>query len=59
VLQTAAIIFCDRCEAATARFERGWCAYITAANDAETGVTVVCPTCAERNFGEDEAAWSD
>lgn len=58
MLQTAAIIFCDRCEAATARFERGWCAYITSATDAET-VTVVCPTCAERNFGEDEAAWSD
>ena len=59
MLQTGAIIFCDRCEAATARFERGWCAYITAESNAETCVTVVCPACAEQNFGEDEAAWSD
>jgi hypothetical protein len=59
MLQTAAILFCDRCEAATARFERGWFAYITTERGTETAVTVVCPACAERAFGEDEAAWSD
>ncbi len=58
MLQTAAIIYCDRCEAATARFERDWRAYLTPDSDAETHVTVICPACAERNFGEDEAAWS-
>jgi len=59
MLQTAAILFCDRCEAATARFERGWYAYIKDEGGRETSVTVVCPACAERSFGEDEAAWSD
>jgi len=60
MLRTAAILFCDRCETATARFERGWYAYINVDEDGrETSVTVVCPACAERSFGEDEAAWSD
>jgi hypothetical protein len=58
VLQTASIIFCDRCEAGTARFERNWRAYVQPEND-DLHVTVVCPECAERKFGEDEAAWSD
>ena len=59
MLQTASIIFCDCCEAATAGFERNWRAYITPARGIETYVTVVCPDCAERVFGEDEAPWSD
>ncbi len=57
--QTAAIIVCNRCEAAMVRFERGWCASITAERDAETCVTFVCPACAERSFGEGGAARSD
>jgi hypothetical protein len=58
MLQTASIIFCDHCEAGTARFERSWRAYVKPESDT-TRVTIVCPTCAERKFGEDEAAWSD
>ena len=54
MLQTASIIFCDRCEAVTARFERNWRAYAPENDDFR--VTVVCPECAERKFGEDEAA---
>ena len=58
VLQTASIIFCDQCEAGTARFERNWRADVKPESDSKR-VTIVCPTCAERKFGEDEAAWSD
>ncbi len=58
MLQTASIIFCDRCEAGTARFERHWRAYVIPESD-EPRLTIVCPACAERKFGEDEAAWSD
>jgi len=59
MLQTEAIVFCDRCDVSTARFERGWYAYVTAESGEEPSVTVVCPACAERSFGEDEAEWSD
>ena len=59
MLKTAAIIFCDCCEAASASFERYWRAYVTPTRSTETYVTVVCPDCAERVFGEDEAPWSD
>jgi hypothetical protein len=59
MLQIGAIVLCNRCDAATARFERGWFAYITAESDAETCVTVLCPACAGRNIGEGEAARSD
>jgi hypothetical protein len=58
MLKTAAIIFCDCCEEATACFERGWRAYIACDSRLEAYVIVVCPACAERKFGEDEAAWS-
>ena len=57
MLRTTALVFCDRCDAATARFERGWRAYIGA--DEETSVTVVCHACAERDFGEDEVVHTD
>jgi hypothetical protein len=64
VPRTAAIAFCDSCETATARTERGWRAYIATGDDGEQSVTIVCPACAERCFGEDEASpgeakWSD
>jgi hypothetical protein len=59
MLQTASIIFCDCCEAASASFERAWRAYVTPTRGTETYVTVACPDCAERVFGEDEAPWSD
>jgi hypothetical protein len=49
VLKLEAILFCDRCEAASTRSERGWRAYL-----ATEGVAVICPTCAEAFYGEDE-----
>lgn len=62
--RTAAIAFCDSCETATARMERGWRGYIATDDDGDRFVTIVCPACAEQRFGEDEAphdeaAWSD
>jgi hypothetical protein len=58
-MHATAILFCDACEAATTRSERGWRAYLT---DGEAGVAaleVLCPLCAESVGGEDEAAWSE
>lgn len=59
MLGLAAILFCDRCEAATARSERGWRAYLVVGTNSEETITTLCPSCAERHVGEDEAAWSD
>jgi hypothetical protein len=50
VLKLDSILFCDRCEAASARSERGWRAYLAA-----KGVAVICPACAEAFYGEDES----
>jgi hypothetical protein len=57
--QISSIAFCDRCAASTARFERGWRAYIECARNEEAHVVIACPACGEQTFGEDEAAWSD
>jgi hypothetical protein len=54
VLKLETILFCDRCEAASARSERGWRAYL-----ADKGVDVICPTCAEAFYGEDESEADD
>jgi hypothetical protein len=59
MLRVAGIVFCDQCDAPSARTERGWRAYIVADVNDEGTITIVCPACAERRFGEDEAAWSD
>jgi hypothetical protein len=56
MLYLAAIAFCDGCNVATARTERGWRAYITTGKDSEPSVTIICPACSERSFGDDEAA---
>ena len=58
MLGLAYVLFCDRCQAATARAERGWRAYITPERDDEPSVSVLCPTCAEQRVGEDETTWS-
>lgn len=50
VLKLDAILFCDRCEAASARSERGWRAYLAGGR-----VAVICPACAEAFYGEDES----
>jgi RNase P subunit RPR2 len=57
--QLASIAFCDRCDTSTARFERGWRAYIESVRTGEAHVMITCPACGEQTFGEDEAAWSD
>ena len=56
MLYLAAIAFCDGCNVATARTERGWRAYVTTGKDGEPSVTIICPACSERSFGDDEAA---
>jgi hypothetical protein len=58
MLALACILMCDRCEAATARVERGWRAYITPHQEGESAVSILCPACAERRVGEDETTWS-
>jgi hypothetical protein len=40
------------------RSERGWRAYL-AGDDRERSVTVVCPSCTEACFGEDEPGAAD
>ena len=57
--QATEILFCDGCESATARSERGWRAYLETGDDGEVVLEVLCPICAESVVGEDEAAWSD
>ena len=49
--------FCGLCGATTTRFERNWRAYVVVKGDGERSVMVVCPTCGERDCGEDEPAW--
>jgi hypothetical protein len=55
VLKLDSILFCDRCEAASARTERGWRAYLVIGSRGARSLAVVCPTCAEASYGEDEA----
>ena len=59
VLHLTTILFCDCCDASTARSERGWRAWIVPDEDGEPRVTVACPACAERCYGEDEARWAE
>ena len=51
MLGVTSILFCDRCEAATARSERGWRAYLLVGANGEARVATLCPSCAERHFG--------
>ena len=55
------MLFCDGCDAAaTTRSERGWRAYVKAADgDDSPALEVLCPCCAEAAVGEDEAGWAD
>lgn len=55
VLRSITAIFCDRCDAATTRFERNWRAYLVEEGAARPVVVVLCPVCAELLEGEDEA----
>ena len=56
---TTPMLFCDGCDAATTRSERGWRAYVRADGDDSPALEVLCPCCAEAAVGEDEAAWAD
>jgi len=58
MLALACILTCDRCDAATARVERGWRAYFTPHQGDESAVSILCPAYAERRAGEDETPWS-
>jgi hypothetical protein len=56
VLRPSAILHCDRCEALVVGSERGWRGYVQRGADGRAlRVEIVCPGCAERLFGEDEA----
>jgi hypothetical protein len=59
VLREVSILSCDWCDRATAQTERGWRAYASKGDGGETSIAIMCPSCSERLFGEDEAAWSD
>ena len=59
MMQATAILFCDGCETATTRSERGWRAYLREGDGGAEALEVLCPLCAESVVGEDEAAWSD
>jgi hypothetical protein len=50
-------LICIECGASTASPARGWKAYFARdpTEDDELELTVYCPACAEREFGEDEA----
>jgi hypothetical protein len=54
VLKVDGMVFCNQCETASARTERGWRAYLATGANGEPTVAVVCPICAEACFGEDE-----
>jgi hypothetical protein len=43
---------CIECHASCEHFERGWRAYLLPEPD--ESILVLCPICAEREFGEDE-----
>ena len=48
------VLHCECCEAETVQFERGWRAYIDGTGTVQC-IGIVCPACAERVRGEDEA----
>ncbi len=47
-----AALVCVECETSSEFFERGWRAYLL--TEPDEGIVVLCPICAEREFGEDE-----
>jgi hypothetical protein len=56
--RAVAVLECVECDAAVARFERGWRAYLTCEADDEdevvepVEVVVLCPDSSEREFGD-------
>lgn len=56
VLQSISAIFCDRCDAASIRFERHWRAYLVEDSSGRRMAVVLCPACSELVAGEDEAS---
>jgi hypothetical protein len=52
VKNVVAALVCVECETSSEFFERGWRAYLL--TEPDEGIVVLCPICAEREFGEDE-----
>ena len=46
---------CYECPAVTVRFERGWRAFLTDDEFEPEEVAILCPDCAEREFGPPRA----
>jgi hypothetical protein len=44
-------LFCFECPALTNKFEQGWRAFLTDDEFEPAEVAILCPTCAEREFG--------
>jgi hypothetical protein len=44
-------LFCVECMARTHEFERGWCGFLTDDECEPEEVAMLCPACAEREFG--------
>lgn len=44
-------ILCAECTIATVEFERGWRGYLTDDSYEPSVVVILCPECAEREFG--------
>ena|GEM_PF-5605270 len=44
-------ILCAECTVATVEFERGWRGYLTDGEREPSVVLILCPECAEREFG--------
>jgi hypothetical protein len=44
-------LFCAECSSATNACERGWRAFLTDEESEPTAVGILCPECAEREFG--------
>jgi hypothetical protein len=59
MIQATRLLYCDNCNAATDRCERGWRAYLKTNRLLQSELAVACPECAERVFGDDEAPVGD
>jgi hypothetical protein len=44
-------LFCVECSTSVEKFERGWRGFLTDDEFEPTEVAILCPDCAEREFG--------
>ena len=45
------VLFCAECSTVGEEFERGWRGYLTDDEEGPAEVAILCPGCAEREFG--------